>query len=290
MIPLPGTGLRPLIRSTFRRILGEPTPSAPGESALPLQGYPPTTIDTSTLDRLTDAQLTELNSIIKWNCFTTDGRGRRVGDKAKAGKRDAPQLIPDPRILRLHQAVDLSGKSVLELGCFEGVHTIGLAQFAESVTGVDIRVENVVKTLIRCGLYGVKARVFLSNVDTLPLDSSLPESDVVFHCGVLYHLVDPVGHLQQLLPRVKKAILLDTHYAREAEATANYQVGGVNYAYKHYGEHGLKNVFAGAYDHAKWLPLETLKSLLHTAGLTQWHAVEPRDERNGPRVLIIASR
>lgn len=84
--------------------------------------------------------------------------------------------------------------------------------------------------------------------------------------------------------------MLDTHYARDDEATESYQVGGVSYRYKHYREGGREEAFAGMYDHAKWLPLETLVSILKANGFSNVDVAELRDERNGARALIFADR
>jgi tRNA (mo5U34)-methyltransferase len=37
----------------------------------------------------------------------------------------------------------LSNKDVLEIGCFEGIHTIGLCNYSRRVYAVDSRIENV---------------------------------------------------------------------------------------------------------------------------------------------------
>jgi tRNA (mo5U34)-methyltransferase len=43
-------------------------------------------------------------------------------------------------------------------------------------------------------------------------------------------------------------------------------------------------------DHAKWLREEDLVGLLHQEGFHNIDVAERRQERNGPRVLIFASR
>lgn len=283
-------GVSPKIRSAFNRFFPLRQSKSESETTLPLKGYPASQVRSAHLDNLTDEQLTELNNIVRWNCFTVDSHGRRFGNRAKAGKRDTPQALPDDRISLLHNTIGLTDRTVLELGCFEGVHTTGLCQFASEVTAVDVRIENVVKTLLRCGMYGVTPHVFLADVDSIPLDPRLPEVDVCFHCGVLYHLVDPVAHLQELLARVKYGILLDTHYAKDEDAKEVYNVGNRAYPYKRYAEHGMHNVFAGAYDHAKWLTLGTLQEILTQAGFSKFEKLVPREERNGSRVMIIARK
>jgi 2-polyprenyl-3-methyl-5-hydroxy-6-metoxy-1,4-benzoquinol methylase len=125
----------------------------------------------------------------------TDSAGRRFGNAAWAGKRNTPQQIPDPRIVHLDTLFDLSTKSVLEVGCFEGVHTIALAQRAAQVHAIDSRVENVVKTLVRTNLFGHHPVVWLCDLKKAEHLARLPKVDVMHHVGVLYHLKDPVQQL-----------------------------------------------------------------------------------------------
>lgn len=82
--------------------------------------------------------------------------------------------------------------------------------------------------------------------------------------------------------------LLDTHYAHPEEATEQYEVGGKHFAYKKYGEG--KDVFSGMYDHAKWLPLNSILEILNNQGFKHQEVLEKRDERNDPRVLLYLAR
>lgn len=277
--------MSPLIRGLLRR-LG----IKPGKPDLPLHGWAPTGIATPILDALTDAELTELNAILPWNCFTVDGHGRRFGAAARVGKRDQPQALPDPRIEFLHRRLDLGRASVLEVGCFEGVHTAGLCLFSRDVTAVDGRVENVVKTLVRTAMLGFRPTVFVCNVEDSRQAGRLPEVDVVHHVGVLYHLQDPVAHLAAIARLTRRALMLDTHVALPDEATSSFTSGGKSYRCRRYEEFGHADVFSGMYEYSNWLMLDDLLSILTTLGLDKTEIVERRDERNGARVLLLASR
>jgi tRNA (mo5U34)-methyltransferase len=256
---------------------------------IPLSGHPPLGRAPAEVDRWTDEQLERLNALLPWNCFTVDSRGRRVGGAAWAGKRVDPQAIPDPRIARLHDLVDLTARTVLEVGCFEGVHTVALCDLAGSVVAIDSRVENVVKTLVRTALYGHRPAVHLLDVER-PADAPDLRNDVLHHCGVLYHLKDPVSHLRAVLPHTAHAVLLDTHYARDEEAVSTYTVGEDDFLVKDYAEGGIAMPFAGMYDMARWLRLDDLVRELARAGFDDLLVKEPREERNGARVLLIARR
>src|SRR5678816_860019 len=130
------------------------------------------------------ALVSEVNGMLDWHAGTVlDGRILgRLG--VRAGKRTEPGAVPDRRIVNLHELINLTGKSVLEVGCFEGIHTLGLRLYCQDVTAVDIRPSNVVKTLTRLSMHGSNAKVFVADVEALP--DQFGTFDLIFHCGVLY--------------------------------------------------------------------------------------------------------
>jgi hypothetical protein len=241
------------------------------------------------VDRLSDADLSRLNELLPWRCFTVDSQGRPFGGVAWRGKRVAPQLIPDPRIERFHERFNLSDKHVLEIGCFEGVHTIALCRLAEYVTAVDARVENVVKTVVRCAFFDERPRVFPYDVEGAE-DDDLMGADLCHHVGVLYHLTDPISHLRRLGTWISQGVMLDTHYALETEATEEYDVDGERFRFRRYEERGREDAFSGMRPHSKWLLLDDITTVLGGAGFNKVEVVETREERNGPRLLLFAER
>jgi hypothetical protein len=242
------------------------------------------------IDDLTDIELNNLNRILDWNCFTVDSKGRRFGNFAWGGKRTDPQDIPDSRILLMNDKFKLSKKIVLEIGCFEGVHTIGLGIFAKDVIAIDSRIEHVVKTIVRSQMYGFRPRVFKFDVDDMTQDYSVLKADVCHHVGVLYHLKDPVSHLIKLSDSIRTGIMLDTHIAETYEARDVYYVNDIEYPYKKYVEFGAKEVFSGMNDHSKWLTLEGLKQALRVANFINIEVIEVLKQRNGTRVLLFAGK
>jgi tRNA (mo5U34)-methyltransferase len=242
------------------------------------------------VEALSDEQLAELNAILDWNCFVADSKGRRFGAPSKPGKRDKPQAIPDPRLSLLDERFGLRDKHVLEIGCFEGIHTIGLCRAAARVTAIDSRLENVVKTIVRCAFFGHHPEVFLHDVEEAAPAAAPLDCDVVHHVGVLYHLKDPVAHVARLGAIAKLGVMLDTHYAEPKDATRRYSSGGRDFSYFEYREGGHADVFAGMYDHAKWLTLEGLREACALAGFPGFEVVRTTPSRNGPRVLLFARR
>jgi 2-polyprenyl-3-methyl-5-hydroxy-6-metoxy-1,4-benzoquinol methylase len=283
---MPGTLNRWLKRaaSALRRRLPQPRRS------LPLHGYTEHRHSIEFVDPLSDADLSRLNQLLPWKAFTVDRHGRRFGGAAWKGKRDDPQPVPDRRVLLLDARFGLADKHVLEVGCFEGIHTVGLSRLAARVTAVDGRIENVAKTILRCAMYGRHPTVFMHDVDQLPASYDLLRADVLHHVGVLYHLRDPVRHLLEIGKYIRQGIMLDTHYAQDEEARETYEVDGERYRYKLFRERGRGDVFSGLGESSKWLTLDVITRLLRLTGFDEIELVETRRERNGPRVLLLARR
>jgi Protein of unknown function (DUF1698) len=241
------------------------------------------------VERLTDDDLARLNELLPWRCFTVDSTGRPFGGVAWRGKRVAPRIIPDRRIAHFHERFNLSERHVLEIGCFEGVHTVGLCRLAARVTAIDSRVENVVKTVVRCAFFDERPRAFVCDVERED-DDELLHADVCHHVGVLYHLEDPVTHLRRLGTWISHGLMLDTHYAREEEAKDEYGVGGKEFRFRSYKESGRGDSFSGMRPTSKWLRLDDIVEVLQSSGFGELEIVETREERNGPRALLFAER
>lgn len=253
-------------------------------------GFEENRVSTPFIEFLPDEQLQELNRILDWNCFTVDSQGRRFGKAHSSKKRQIPQEIPDGRIILMNEKFNLANKTVLEVGCFEGVHTTALSVFAKNVIALDSRIENVVKTMVRLGFFARKATVLCCDLENLdPRAKEHIKADLAHHVGVLYHLKDPVSHIFALRELAPEGIMLDTHFATPEMATKSYVVNGETYRYFHYKEKGgYAGVFSGMYDHAKWLHVDDLQKALRQAGYSEIEIIEKRDERNGPRILLFA--
>jgi hypothetical protein len=256
---------------------------------LPTSGFNATPTH-SILDGLSDADLTALNRLLPWHAYVVDGRGRRFGDSAWAGKRPDPQTIPDSRVTELDTRFQLADKTVLEFGCFEGIHTVALCQLARDVIAIDSRIENVAKTLVRAAMFDCWPRVYCVDVEAQSLGAMNLHADVAHHVGVFYHLHDPVSHLVDLGRHIRVGIMLDTHVATPDQVNASYRVEGCEWRYHRKAEGGRSDPFSGMYGHAKWLPLDELTRLLAMCGFPQVEVAEERNERNGLRVKIFARR
>jgi 2-polyprenyl-3-methyl-5-hydroxy-6-metoxy-1,4-benzoquinol methylase len=242
------------------------------------------------VERLTDEDLARLNELLPWRSFTVDQSGRPFGGIAWRGKRATPESVPDRRVALFHERFDLSDKHVLEIGCFEGIHTIALCRFAARVTAVDARVENVVKTIVRCAFFDTHPTVLVHDVEHDAEEHEFLKADVCHHVGVLYHLADPVTHLRLLGTWISRGVMLDTHYARDEDAVETYEVSGKPFRYQLYVERGRGDAFSGMGPRSKWLRLDDIAAVLERGGFQRVEIVETREERNGPRVLLFAER
>ena len=263
------------------------TPTRPPKPVLPLSGYTECRSEIPYVELLDDGDLAELNDVIPWKSFTVDSRGRRFGNWTRRGRRDQPQPVPDPRTLIMDELFDLRDKHVLEFGCFEGIHTVGLCRLAKEVTAVDGHVTNVVKTIVRTNFYGFRPKAFWFDVERI--DQLDLEVDAVHSVGVFYHLRDPVPHLMQLAKLVRCGVFIDTVVAAPDMATETMVVGGESFRYERYEEpQGRAQVLAGLYDHAKIMQVDDIVRVLYAAGFQQVKAFAPTWERNHLKATIAA--
>ena len=258
--------------------------------ALPLHGFTSHKISIPVVESLDDSKLEELNRLLPWNAYVVDSLGRRFGNRASNTKRNMPSPIPDPRIKLLNGKLPLANKSVLEIGCFEGIHTTALAQYGAEVWACDARIVNIAKSAVRCAFFQVNAKFFVWDAERPLPQSQVRDWDVLHHIGVLYHLLDPVSHIQHIAPRIRQAIVLDTHVAEPDKTTLTDSKGGFGYRYQERREGGYECVFAGTMPTARWLHLDDLTALLKVLGFVYVDRIELRQERNGPRVFLIATR
>jgi hypothetical protein len=243
----------------------------------------------SIINDLSDDDLIRINKAFPWDCFTLDELGRSLGKAHSVSKRNKPQIIPDERITAFHQHYSLSDKSVLEIGCFEGVHTIALARTGAVVEACDGRIENVLKTVLRCYLYGCQPRVFPLDVDNVSEVLQLKNYDFIHHVGVLYHLKNPVQSLAATLSKCRTSMLLDTHVSSPNSAMGVLKIDGREFPVERYREGGIADPFSGLSESSLWISKDAIGYIAEKCGFrTAMH--QERQERNGLRVLMHLER
>jgi tRNA (mo5U34)-methyltransferase len=228
--------------------------------------------------------------LLPWAAYVVDAKGRKFGNAYSTIKRNVAQEIPDRRIVELNKRYGLKNKTILEVGCFEGIHTIALANQGANVVAVDGRIENVLKTIVRCHFFDVVAKVQWWDLEKNKPANVTSKCDILHHVGVLYHLADPIAHLDTLLDDVGSVIMLDTHVAPHTGERVRTNHKDFGYSCTLFNESGREAPFAGLTPTARWVDSNDLLSFVKSKGFSHAEIAEHRDERNGPRVLIFAHR
>lgn len=126
----------------------------------------------------------------------------------------------DPRMPDFFKAFP-NVETVLDLGCLEGAESFRIAAehpTVKQVLGLEINPHNLEKANFIKGLIKAdKVRFAHSNLELAPLTTH-GRFDVVFCCGILYHLPEPWTLLEQIA-MVTDNIFMWTHYSPLAEAT-----------------------------------------------------------------------
>lgn len=124
---------------------------------------------------------------------------------------------------------DLSGKTVLDVGCWNGYHSFLAEKRGAKVTAIDIWQDN---SLMAQGPEGLKlARTALAS-SIVYYNKSLEDFafagldipltyDVVFLFGTLYHTSNPLGHLKALSAVTGYYALIETAIAPDVELNGN---------------------------------------------------------------------
>lgn len=101
------------------------------------------------------------------------------------------------------------GARVLELGPGDGYHTAAFERLGADVVAVEGNADAFLRCLILKNALGLKARFELGDL-VQALDPAR-DIDLVYACGVFYHLRDPVGFLDRAA-RAAKHLYLWTHF------------------------------------------------------------------------------
>jgi hypothetical protein len=218
---------------------------------------------------LDDRQLDDLNRGFHWIIGQRDDDGRRIGSP------DRPSELIDSRISRVAETVELSGQRVLEPGCLDGHITLGLCAKGADVTSFDLRPICVAKTFSRCLAFGFRPKLLVHDARRM---SELGEFDLVFHCGLFYHLTDPISHLRSIA-RMAPVISLDTHTARPDAEPATFH----GYRGAWVPEGGWSDEQSGVSQESFWLEEPELCRLFNDCQLT-WDCLHRNDNAiHGPR-------
>lgn len=177
-------------------------------------------------------------------------------------------------------------RSILELGSFEGAHSLQLAQPAsvERLVGLEGRDDNIARAELVAELLGRGNTEFhLADVDTAALEP-YGRFDAVFCAGLLYHLTRPWRLLGEIA-KVSDRLLLDTHYSTAGEDVLEGHRGSF------LAEGGYEDVLSGLSPRSFWLTLGGLIEVLTENGFAVTRLIDHADWNGaGPRVQLAAER
>jgi hypothetical protein len=208
----------------------------------------------------------------------------------------------DPRIKYAAFFLDLRGLRVLELGPFEGYWTVLLEKWGvrENVA-IELRPENLAKCRRVKEVYGLDRTSFVrQDIEHLYEGTEPPAYegpfDLVFCCGLLYHLPEPAKALRWMRTQAPR-LFLGTHYVEPAEARrylaenfrpAELRDGPRAYRGMDYREGGLSDPISGASPTSFWPHEGDLVAMVRAAGYERVDVLGKDLLNRMPHITLIA--
>jgi SAM-dependent methyltransferase len=163
---------------------------------------------------------------------------------------ESPRWLRAKRLISMIYGGDVAGRRIVDLGCLEGGFTLEFARLGIDALGIEVRTSNFENCC------EVARRASLPNLHFVQDDVWNVEKygrfDVVFCCGLLYHLDRPRAFLRLMSRCAADAIIVDTHYAQRD--------GGSNYPLSELVDHeGLRGRWFEEHRIVEATELEALK-------------------------------
>jgi len=150
--------------------------------------------------------------------FTTNIKladGNFTGPQGREPEDNKPIFLTAARYFRMFYRDSLPSKTLVDLGCLEGAHTLGFARLGFDALGIEVRNEN-----FACCQF-VKEATRLPNLryaqDNAWNVAKYGAFDAVFCSGLLYHLDRPLEFIKILGSVCREMLILNTHFAPEHE-------------------------------------------------------------------------
>lgn len=105
---------------------------------------------------------------------------------------------------------DLSGKTVLDVGCNAGFYTIELAKRGAHVTAIDLDPHYLKQAEWAVAQHGLQENVVLKQQQVYDLGREEKEYDIIWFMGVFYHLRYPLLALDILARKTKEMLVFQT--------------------------------------------------------------------------------
>ena len=126
---------------------------------------------------------------------------------------DTPTCVTSIKVLRLALGRDLTGKSIVDLGCLEGGYTAEFAKAGMDTLGIEARQSNLDNCKVVSDGLGLPNLKFVRD-DVMNI-ANYGTFDATYCNGLLYHLDKPKEFILTIAKQTKKVIIVHTHYAME---------------------------------------------------------------------------
>jgi len=197
----------------------------------------------------------------------------------------------------LGKADRVDGMTILELGPLEGLHTHRFEQLgAARILAIESNVEAYLKCLVMKEALGMKRAEFLLGDFNLYLQGGTQRFDMVFACGVLYHMEDPLALIRGIA-RTTDRCFVWTHYFDEGRTAPRAAVAasldGLNSTYyrAQYQDRAQPGFWGGNKPSASWMKRDDILAAFRHFGLNDIEVVaEDPNALHGPTITFAARR
>lgn len=165
---------------------------------------------------------------------------------------------------------DLTGKTVLDIGCADGGWSVeAMRRGAKHVVSIDEQVTNGMSFLLEHKVFPFDyRRIDLFSEDFI----KLPQFDFIIFAGVLYHVHDVLEALKRVRAKTRELVLMETHINESLGVQLPYMI------YYENGELGGDNT-------NWWGPnLQCLQAMLRTVGFAYEQTFIEYGNQNDARI------
>ena len=198
----------------------------------------------------------------------------------------------DPRIEQLMQIMDIKGKTVLELGCLEGIHSCMMqAAGAKEIIAIEGREESFLKCLLVKNAFKLDRCTFLHGDVEETISGIARSFDLCLALGILYHLENPVKLLQDIGNKADN-VFLWSHYAKESYPegpVCEIEVKGERFKGKYVGE-DTEQYLSGLKKQSFWMLEESLVRAVEIAGFKSIEIISRQDHEHGPAITLLGRK
>jgi SAM-dependent methyltransferase len=223
-----------------------------------------------------------------------------ISSELRAGQTPLFKEDKRPREAARMLGVDgrLDGMRVLELGPLEGAHTYQLEKLgAAHILAIEANAEAFLKCLITKEIASLTVANFMHGDFVEYLRNTDDRFDLVFCCGVLYHMSDPMALIEQIYTVTDRCFVW-THYYDQAhypwpprEAISDPRYPGVRFYAQKYDDMENGRFWGGNRPLSLWLGREDIISAFYRVGCRNIEVVnETEDHPNGACFSLAAWR